>query len=439
LFRRRWDVVVVGAGAAGLAAAEALSRGGASVVVVEARARAGGRVFTRRARGWPLPIELGAEFVHGRNEKLFALARRAALLIDRLPDATFQVTGSGWKRMRGLWEKLDAITRRMGRDGPDRSVEDFLRSQRSLSREQKRLARSIVDGYHAAFPDRTSEHALSTAGDPPLETDERLQFRVVSGYDGVIDWLRSRLDTGRCRLLFSTPVAEIRWRRGEVRVRTAGNGPGELRARRAVVTVPVGVLKSDPGESGGIRIDPDPPTLRRALARLEMGHVVKIVLRFRDAFWENDPARKPTDGEPMTFLHNWGAEYPTWWTAAPAEVPMLTGWAGGPEAAGLLRLPRAQRLGRSLQTLASLFEIRTGKLRRLLVGWHTHDWSADPYSRGAYSYVGVGGANAPAALARPIDDTLYFAGEATEPDESGTVPGAIASGRRVARLILSAR
>jgi monoamine oxidase len=432
----RIDVLIVGAGAAGLAAAEELSRGGASVVVVEARARAGGRVFTRRARGWPLPIELGAEFIHGRNEELFALARPAGLLIDRLPDVHFQVTGSGWKRMRGIWEKFDAITRRMRRDGPDRSVAEFFRSQRSLSSEQKRMARAIIEGYDAAFPDRASEHALSTAGDPPFESDEASQFRIVSGYVRFVDRMRSQLDSRRCRLLFSTPVREIRWRRGDVRVRTAR--ARELRARRAIVTVPVGVLKSDANERGGIRIDPDPPTLRRALARLEMGQVVKIVLRFREAFWEDHP-RKRGEGEQLTFLHQWNAAYPTWWTAAPAEVPMLTGWAGGPAAAALLSLPREDRLDRALEMLESLFEIRAAKLRALLVGWHAHDWSADPYSRGAYSYAGVGGANAPAALARPIDDTLYFAGEATERDESGSVPGAIASGRRAARLILDAR
>lgn len=418
---------MVGAGAAGLAAAEALSRGGASVLVVEARGRSGGRVFTRRARGWPLPIELGAEFVHGRNDELFDLARPAGILIDRLPDLHVQVTGSGWRRMRGTWKKVDEITRRMRRDGPDRSVAEFLTTRQSLSVAQKRLMRGIVEGYHAAFPERASEHALSTAGDPPLEEDDDDQFRIASGYDGVIDWLRSRIDPRRSRLLFSTPVERIRWRRGDVRIRTAGGR--ELRARRAIVTVPVGVLKADANARGGIEIDPDPPALRRALARVEMGVAVKIVLRFREAFWED---RDPE----LTFLHRWDAAYPTWWTAAPAQVPMLTGWAGGPAAARLQLLPREIRLERALETLESLFQIRAAKLRRLLLGWHAHDWSADPYSRGAYSYEAVGGANSPAALGRAIDDTLYFAGEATEPDQNGTVPGAIASGRRAARVIL---
>lgn len=428
----RIDVLIVGAGAAGLAAAQELSLGGASVVVLEARARAGGRVFTRRARAWPLPIELGAEFVHGRNDEIFAIARDGGFLIDRLPDVTFEVSDSGWKRMRDLWKKVDAITRVMRPDGRDRSVAEFLESRRTLSSEQKRLMRGIVEGYHAASPDRASEHALSTAGEP-VDEDEGSQFRVVSGYDRVIDRLRSGVDPKRCRLLISTPVARIRWKRGDVQVRTAKGR--DLRARRAIVTVPVGVLKQDAGAKGGIELDPDPPALRRALAGIETGHVVKIALRFREQFWEDGPSRR---GAQFAFLHQWGAPYPTWWTAAPAEVPMLTAWAGGPAAEALSRLPDAVRLDRALETLGSLFDIRAAKLRRLLLAWHAHDWNADPYSRGAYSYVGVGGANAPRALARPIDGTLYFAGEATEPDQNGTVPGAIASGRRVARLILEA-
>lgn len=432
--KRRIDVLIVGAGAAGLAAARELSLGGASVVVLEARARAGGRVFTRRARGWPIPIELGAEFVHGRNDELFALARDAGLLIDRLPDVHSQVTESGWKRMRGFWKKVDAVTRLMRHGGRDRSVAEFLESHRTLSSEQKRLMRSIVEGYQAASLDRASEHALSTAGNPPVDEDEESQFRVVSGYDHVIDRLRSRVDPKRCRLLFSTPVARIRWKRGDARVRTTKGA--ELRARRAIVTVPVGVLKQDAGAKGGIELDPDPPAVRRALAGLEMGQAVKIVLRFREQFWENGASPR---GEQWGFLHQPGSRYPTWWTAAPAEVPMLTGWAGGPAAEALSRLPDAGRLDRALETLGSLFETRAAKLKKLLLAWHTHDWGADPYSRGAYSYVGVGGANAPRALGRPIAETLYFAGEATEPDQSGTVPGAIASGRRAARLILDGR
>jgi monoamine oxidase len=427
--KRRSDVIVIGAGAAGLAAAEALSRGGASVVVLEARARAGGRIWTRRMRGWPLPIELGAEFVHGKNDDLFELARPAGLLIDRLPDVHFESAGSRWRRSSGVWKQFDAITRKMRRTGRDRSVAEFLRMYRALSGAQKRLATSLIQGYYAAELDRASEHALSTAGDPPPSADEQSQFRILSGYDGVTERLRSLIDPKQGRLLFSTPVRQIRWRRGDVTVRTADSG--EFRARHAIVTVPAGVLKDPPDAKGAIRFDPDPPEMRRALDGIAVGHAVKIVLLFREAFWEE----QTEEGEEIAFFHKWDAAFPTWWTAAPAQVPMLTGWASGPAAKALERLPRNVVLRRALEALESLFEVPVGKSRRLLIAWHAHDWTRDPFARGAYTYQAVGGANAPSALGRPIAGTLFFAGEATEREENGTVPGAITSGRRAARLI----
>jgi monoamine oxidase len=308
-----------------------------------------------------------------------------------------------------------------------------------MSPAEKRLAVAMIEGYHAAIPERASEHALSTRGEPRLSPEDRMQFRVVSGYDGVIDWLRSRLDPKRCRIRFSTAVERIRWRKGSVEVSTSGGG--RLRARHAIVTVPIGVLKAGADGKSGIEFDPDPPAQRRALERLEMGEVVRLVLLFRRPFWEETPAverlraREPENSE-ITFLHGWDTAFPTWWTVAPAQVPMIIGWAGGPAAKALMHLPKKRLLDRALETLESLFKVRAPRLRRLLIAGHVHDWSADPLARGAYSYETVGGASAPDVLARPIAGTLYFAGEATDRNQSGTVPGAIASGRRAARQIL---
>ena len=428
------DVIVVGAGAAGLSAAEALSRAGASVLVLEGRSRAGGRILTRRVRGWPLPVELGAEFVHGRAEEVFEIAREGGLLIDRLPDARVQSTASGWKRVHDLWTQYEAVTRKMRSGGRDRSIADFLRSRRGMSPAQKRLLTSMVEGYHAARLERVSEHWLSTAGDPPESPDERAQFRMVSGYDGVTKWLLSRIDPKLGRIRFSTPVRRIRWRRGSVTVGTEGSG--ELRARRVVVTVPAAVLRAGAGATAGIAFDPDPPSHRRALGKIEAGHVVRMVLRFREGLWEDTAAARAAGASGLSFLLRSDSPFNTWWTAAPAEVPMITAWAGGPAAESLQRLPRRQVLARALETLASTLELSAARVRRSLVGWHAHDWSADPFSREAYSYAAVGGASAADALARPALGTLFLAGEATEREQSGTVPGAIASGRRAARQVM---
>jgi monoamine oxidase len=437
---RRRDVVVVGAGIAGLAAAEALSRAGLSVVLLEASGRVGGRIRTRRIRGCPLPVELGAEFVHGSSEEILGIAREAGLLVNRLPDAHIQVSSAGVRRLGRIWERVDRMTRKMRSSGRDRSVAEFLASRRDLSSAQKRLLASLVEEYDAAPLDRASEQALSTAGEPPRGPDDHAQFRVVSGYGAVASWLQARLDARRCRIRRTSPVVRIRWRRGDVAVRTQA---GEtFSAARAIITVSAGVLKARAGEPGAIAFDPDPRPMRAALAGIEMGHVAKLVLMFRRAFWQEEEfwarlrARRLRDDGEIGFLHSFDVAFPTWWTASPAQLPMLTAWSGGPRARALLRLPRRALLAAALEDLGKISRLDSNRLRRLLVGWYFHDWSADPFSRGAYSYQVVGGANSPDRLARPIERTLYFAGEATEGAQSGTVQAAIASGRRVARRIL---
>src|SRR5262249_43534360 len=158
----------------------------------EARRRLGGRILTERPRGWPLPVELGAEFVHGENRELADLAQAAGLLLDRIPSFNLEIAGNGAHLRRSLWTRIERITRQMRRPGPARWVGGFPERRRSLSSSDRRLLTAIVEGYHAAPLERASEHALSTAGQPPSTPEELAQFRVVSGYDGVVRWLASR-------------------------------------------------------------------------------------------------------------------------------------------------------------------------------------------------------------------------------------------------------
>src|SRR5689334_19415063 len=128
---RRVDAVVIGAGAAGLAAAEALSREGLSLEILEGRRRIGGRIHTLRPAGLPIPIELGAEFVHGREEELLDLAARAAIAVVRIPAAHLAFEDGGRVAVRrDYWTRFEAIARRLRNTGRDRSVADFLRASR---------------------------------------------------------------------------------------------------------------------------------------------------------------------------------------------------------------------------------------------------------------------------------------------------------------------
>jgi monoamine oxidase len=427
--------VVIGGGVAGLAAAAELGESGASVVLLEARSRIGGRIWTRRPSGWPCPIELGAEFVHGRNPDLFALveepeSRPNAIAITRIPDLHLEARDRGEFRPLGdVWSRFEKITRKMRSDGEDRSVAEFLR-RHLLSPSDRRLLKGLVEGYDAAPVTRASEKALSTAGEGPSTPDERSQFRVLSGYDSVVRLLERRAKRAGVRIRVSTVVTDLMWRRGRVEIRTA-RGRREI-ADRAVITLPIGVLAAPPGARGAIRFDPDPAPLRRALAGLEMGEVMRIVLRFREAFWRDALGEHAG----ASFLHT-SPPFRTIWTAAPLEVPMLTLWAGGPAAKTLGEGGREAALEIGLRELARLFGTTVSRVNGLLIAAHAHDWTGDPFTRGAYSYQAVGGSSSPQLLGRPVRDTLYFAGEATSSEESGTVPGAIASGRRAARLALS--
>ena len=117
-------------------------------------------------------------------------------------------------------------------------------------------------------------------------------------------------------------------------------------------------------------------------------------------------------------------------------APVLTAWAGGHAADRLLAESPDSRIDRALQSLTETFVMKRATIDDLLDAARTHDWQADPFSRGAYSYAAVGGTRAHQELARQVESTLFFAGEATNDQETGTVAGALASGRRAAREAL---
>jgi monoamine oxidase len=434
------DAIVIGAGAAGLAAAGRLAEAGARVDLLEARDRIGGRILTRRREGWPLPVELGAEFVHGRPPEVFRKVEEAGLLMDRLPDTrTFVARGRVEDRSE-FFDRMMKITARMKKHGRDRSVAEFLAGQKSLDSESKAHFRSYVEGYHAAALERASEHALSTAGDGPPEPGENDQFRIVSGYDRLAESLLAR--TGRSVTLHRGHVVEaVEWKRGRVSVtaRRAGRSmPIHFEARRAIVAVPLSALKAPVGSPGALRFDPEIPEKSRALARLETGDVAKVVFLFRERFWEGEGLLSSREDRfDLNFLHSRRNPFPTWWTAAPAQVPMLTGWTGGPSATKLLSETDATIARVALESLSRVLRIPRDRLSSLLLDWHTHNWTTDPFSRGAYSYTRVSGLASHRALARPVAGTLFFAGEATTAEESGTVAGALSSGLRAAGELLA--
>jgi len=430
------DVAIIGAGAAGLAAARELHVSGYSVSILEARHRVGGRVFTRRPHQSVLPIELGAEFVHGRADEVMQIATAANLPVLEIEGTRVDSSGATLRPLNDFWERLDAVMRRLpDRRTTDLSFADFLKSRPGGPKlaANRRLARGFVEGFHAADITRVSAASLREGGSPADDEREQRLGRIVDGYDRVIDWLARpvlrRIRTGR-------PVHSIDWRDSRVvRVTTSDL---MLKARAAVVAVPVGVLQASLTRTGALRFDPPLDAKRTALTGLAIGCVTRIVLLFRDALWaeERFASRTGIPFDLLTFLQGTSTDFPVWWTAYPSRVPLMTGWCGGPRAAALSGLPASELTRRAVRALALQLRVAPVRLERSLRAAWSHDWNRDPYARGAYSYTVVGGADATAALARPLGGRLFFAGEATDTEgATGTVHGAIASGRRAAQQV----
>jgi monoamine oxidase len=207
-----------------------------------------------------------------------------------------------------------------------------------------------------------------------------------------------------------------------------------LRARAALVTVSLGVLQVRPPAPDAIAFHPAlPPAKRRAISSLAIGNVVKVVARFRAGFGEG-PFRQVAPS--TTFVHLPGAAVPTWWVAAPRPSSCLVGWTAGPAADRLHAAGADATIGTALKALAGGLGISARILSAQLEDARVFDWAADPFARGAYSWLPVRALDAPAALAVPLGDCLHFAGEATDVGgDPGTVHGALATGARAAHEI----
>lgn len=442
------DVLVLGAGVAGLACAGVLSSGGRTVHVVDARDRVGGRILTLRPDGAPLPVELGAEFVHGRPPGLLALLAEARTTPVPVQQARWRAAADGlrpapWEE-DGLDDVLDGLDAR--RD-PDRSFAAYLAEWARAHPHGERAvrqAREFVEGFHAADVARIGECALAHETQAASDDGEdEIDFRIPDGYDRVPAHLHARLGDV-VALHLGTRATHVRWSRGRVAVRTRrGDADGPtLRARALVVALPLAVLQAGEGEHGAVAFDPPLDDRKReAMSKLTTGAARRIVLHFAERFWEDDGLLAPGVTEhaaDIGFLQApAGAPVPIWWTSNPVREPVLTGWIGGPRAERLAGHSERNVRELALDSLAAALHLPRERVDRQLRAAYTYDWSRDPFARGAYSYALVGGGAARAVLAEPCDSTLFWAGEATyAAGASGTVHGAIASGYRAAGEVL---
>ena len=412
------SVVIIGGGIAGLTAARELLRHDCTVTVLEAKDRFGGRIHT--IREGELPIELGAEFVHGKSKPLLKAIRDAGLSTHEVP-ANNRIFENGKMRPIKIWDKVGEVMNRINPRPPDCSFEEFI-SRQKLDTRTRHLMLAFVQGFDAAHPELISAHALLKAERSAEKMEGEAQGRVNEGYSALVQFFEKEIRMRGGALVPNAPVRRVRWKSGSVEIIIRRAGSEEMfPAEAALVTLPLGVWKARE-----VQFEPSLAKKQEAADTLQFGNVLKITLVFRKQWWPKGN---------FGFIQAPKERIPVWWSDP--RGPVLTGWAGGPIADALQTQSPTQLEALALSILRKIFG--TGSLRGQLVSSHCYNWANDPHIRGAYSYIPVNGLQLPKLLGAPVEDTLFFAGEATVRDaQTGTVFGALESGLRAAREILKA-
>ncbi len=437
------DVLILGAGVSGLAAGIDLANAGLKVSILEARDRVGGRIFTEHDPSTKTSFELGAEFIHGRAPEILQPLKKNHVRIT-------EFDGDNWCFRDGelcpcdFFSEVEKILKKMKRSPRDQSFQRFL--QREFPKCDPKLeenmlwARRYVTGFNAADPADVSVNWLVQQQHAEEKIGADRAFFINRGYSALVETFMERLEKLKVSIHLSCVARDIRWSRGRVEV--TGNAKQKnfrFGAARVLITVPLGVLLAKRREEGAIRFNPRLPSAKHeAFKKLAMGHALRVTLHFKERFWKDiRPAtNKSKTLSNLSFLFSEEEWFSTWWTKSPAKLPVITGWAAFQSAESLSGRGRKFVINKALTTLSRLLQTPKKDLISLLASAHFHDWQSDPFSRGAYSYVKVGGLRAPEILASPVQRTLFFAGEATDSSQIGTVHGAIASGKRAALEII---
>jgi monoamine oxidase len=422
------EIIIVGAGIAGLAAASRLQASGWQVVVVEGRDRIGGRIHTDRS--WAVPVELGANWVHGVDENpLMELVQQLhlkTLMTDYEEHWLYNTKGKLVKdgeqeelddQLDDVLEELDQLREDMEEgDEADLSLEDAL----EVVLAHWKLAptrRQLLD--YAIAAEIEHEYAANCREMSCIYWDAGEVFEgddcyLPEGFDQLVEHLASGLD-----IRLSHIVQRVEYTQTGVQVVCDRE---TITGDRAIITLPLGVLKS-----GSVNFSPALPAAKqKAIRQLGMGSLNKLVLRFPKVFWEKK-------AEIIGYVPQAKGEWVEFFNLHPVtKQPILVGFNAGRYSRKLEELSDEATIAAAMQVLRTIY----GKAVPDPVEALVTRWNQDPFSAGAYSFLAKNASpDDYDALAQPIGDRLFFAGEATSRQYAATVHGALLSGWREADRI----
>ena len=418
------EVLIIGGGIAGLAAAKQLREAGHDVILLEARDRLGGRIWTDRSAG--IAVDMGAQWIHGiRRNPIHDLAQQLGLEIvetDYDNSKEYDVDGSADPLSDTQYDRwTDTMAEYLDQyleSAPDATVQELIDDAASAGdldflnlRQRDFLVNTEIEHEFAADAKELSVRSV----------DEGRELRggdaiFAGGYDPIIASLANGLDA---RL--DTVVSRIEYGGFGVRVRT---NRGVFRGDRAVITLPLGVLKS-----GDVSFRPRLPRNKRvAISRLGMGVLNKISLAFSRAFWDTDPHLIGYLSSPKGHFAEWLNVF------RHTGQPLLLAFNAGAYGAAIENSSDRQILDEAMETLRILYGTEVPAPDAVLIS----RWGSDPYAYGSYSYLPPGARPGHRRrLRKPVRGRLFFAGEATSIRYPATTHGAYLSGLRAAEQIIN--
>ncbi len=424
------DVVVIGAGIAGVAAARAISDAGYRVHIIEARDRVGGRIWSWS--DWGAPIELGANWIHTADGNPIAkLAKKAGVATQSDPEEGEEVMidlVAGGRRLseaevESWYDRIEQILDDVYDDAGDaddtQSVWDAIAAHpryQKLDAEQRRFVDAVIvqvinDEY--AAPATALSWKYFNHGEEAYDGDDLF---VVGGYDRIPAMLADGLP-----IALNTVVDRVQWSADGV---TVWAGAQSWQASAVIVTVPLGVL-----QAGDVQFEPPlGDAYTWSINALAMGTLDRCVLQFDSVFWD----------EELTTISVIGEDSQRWYQFIPLNnalgIPALAGFNAGAAADDLETYSDEELIAEMVAVLQSAFATE----EFAVVDAKIVRWKADPYARGSYSYVPVGGDfTARQVLSEPLHDVIFFAGEAWTTTDPATVHGAYQSGLASAEACLA--
>jgi monoamine oxidase len=418
------NIGIAGGGITGLVGGLELQDAGHTVSIFEARSRTGGRIHSIELGG--MIVETGPEFIHGHGKETVRLLNKFKIGFE-------QSYGKMYRAMSGQlieddevvsgWDQLLEKMRLLKQDLP---FQEFLEENFTGDRftELRQAAIGFAEGFDLADAHTASTIALFEE----WKVEDMEQYRVPAGYGSLIESLTNEFCSRGGKIFLNHPVRQVDWNTDTIRIRVQDEK--EFVMDKLMVSLPFSAFNKSGPKNESIVFTPSLGKKETVVDGIGFGNVIKIVMIWNSPFWiERIPEAQFVFSK--CFI-------PTWWTQYPRELPMLTGWLGGPKALLFEDKPDDFFLDKAMESLSEIFSVSRQVLNERLKEFRVFNWKNEAWSRGAYCYFRVGFEKAINVWKEAVGGNIYFAGEAyyTGP-HPGTVEASVLNGIDTARRLLS--